>query len=785
MKRSRSQSLKIALLILSISTVGGIVGGGWYVRHLEGIVTAKFEGRKWKFPSKIYSDTYLLYPGMTVRWDDLREKLRRLGYREAQAPRSKGEYRFFKNEGVLEVYLHDFVYPVGPFKGFPVRIALQGNTVAKMENRQDREEIFSLEFEPELVTGLYDRIWEERKLVSLPEVPPLLVRAVLSIEDERFYRHRGIDPVGILRAFLVNLRSVGIVQGGSTLTQQLMKNFFLDDARTLRRKLKEALMALIAERKYSKEEILENYLNEIYLGQKGAQGIFGVWEAAQLYFSKEPSELTVGEMALLTGLIRAPNRYSPYRSIDVATQRRNVVLAKMLEDKLITRGQYQRALREVIQPRELVKVYNDAPFYVDFLRRELAENYSNEVLTEEGLKVFTSLDLQLQRLAERSLAEGLHQLEEAYPHLRKRGEEDSLEGAMVVIRPQTGEVKAMVGGRDYQKSQFNRVFQAKRQPGSIFKPFVYLAALMHGSEERGKRFTPTSMVEDSPFTWSYEGQEWQPDNYKSEYFGTVTLRTALEKSLNSATARVAKETGIKNVREIAQRLGIESPLPVLPSVALGAVEVSPLEVASAFSTLANTGVRTQALSVKQVTDQRGRVVEKRDIRVKKVLSPEMAFMMNYLLKGVLDRGTARGARAQGFDRPAAGKTGTTNDTKDAWFVGYTPDLLVVVWVGFDNQSKLGLSGSQAALPIWTEFMKKATAGTPVTDFVAPPGIKMVDIDPLSGQQATANCPQVIREAFLEGDEPSGYCPLHPAPFTELLRAPGDFLSWLLSPFVGK
>jgi penicillin-binding protein 1B len=292
-------------------------------------------------------------------------------------------------------------------------------------------------------------------------------------------------------------------------------------------------------------------------------------------------------------------------------------------------------------------------------------------------------------------------------------------------------------------------------------------------------------LDDSPFTWSYEGQEWEPANYKGEYFGTVSLRTALERSLNSATARVAKDTGIANVREIAYRLGIESPLPALPSLALGAVEVSPLEVASAFSTLANSGVRTQSLSVKQVTDPAGRVLEKRDIRVKKVLSPEMAFVMNHLLKGVLDRGTARSARIQGFDRPAAGKTGTTNDSKDAWFVGYTPDLIAVVWVGFDNQSKLGLSGAQAALPIWTEFMKQATAGTPVTDFVPPLGVKMIDIDPLSGQRATSNCPQTIQEAFLEGDEPAGFCPLHPAPFTQLLKTPGRFLSWLLSPFVGQ
>ena len=428
---------------------------------------------------------------------------------------------------------------------------------------------------------------------------------------------------------------------------------------------------------------------------------------------------------------------------------------------------------------------NDAPFYVDFLKRELAEIYSHEVLTAEGLRIFTSLDLQLQRMAEKALVDGLKRLEESYPFLRKRGEEDHLEGAIVVLQPQTGEIKAMVGGRDYQKSQYNRVFQARRQPGSTFKPFTYLAALMYGSEEGGKKFTPATLVDDSPFTWSYEGQEWTPRNYKEEYFGAVTFRTALEKSLNSATVRIAKDVGLNKIRDVAYRLGIESSLPALPSMVLGGVEVSPLELGRAFSTLANTGVRTRPLAVKQVMDQRERVLEKRDIHVEKVITPQLAFMINHLMKGVMDRGTGYSARAQGFGRPAAGKTGTTNDLKDAWFVGYTPELLAVVWVGFDNQSKLGLSGAQAALPIWTEFMKRATAGTPVSDFVAPSGIKMIDIDPVSGYRATPRCPQVIREAFFEGEEPSGSCPLHPAPLAQILTAPLNFMSWLFSPFLTK
>ena len=732
MTQSKLRFFSISLLVLLVITSTGLVFGAWYLKQLENTVTEKFEGRKWVFPSKIYSDSYLLYVGAPLRSENLIEKLRRLGYYETSGElRTKGEYRVLRSSGTIEIFMHDFAFPTEQFKGVPVRLSLQGNSVARIENLATGQEMFSLELEPELVTGLYERIWQERRLVKLADVPPLLVKAILAVEDERFYRHHGVDPIGILRAMWVNLRTLSYQQGGSTLTQQLVKNFFLSDERTMSRKIPEAFMALIAERKYSKDTILENYLNEIYLGQKGSQGIFGVWEAAQFYFAKPLSDLTTGECALLAGLIRAPNRLSPYRSYEAATRRRNVVLAKLLDDQIISRNQYDAALREKLPQRALVKVTNDAPFYVDYLRRELEENYSNAVLTKEGLRIFSSLDLQLQKIAERSLVEGLNKLEAAHPALRRKGE-DSLEGAIVVLRPQTGEIKAMVGGRNYSKSQFNRVFQAKRQPGSVFKPFVYLAALMYGGQS-GIKYTPDTIINDSQFTWSYDGRDWQPSNYRNEYFGAVTFRRALENSLNSATSRVAQDVGIRRVRDMAHRLGIQSSLPAVPSLALGAAEVTPLEVAVAYSTLANGGVRPRPLAVRNVIDQNTKVLEKRDVRSEQVISPQLAFMMNDLLKGVLDRGTGAMARRLGFTRPAAGKTGTTNDYKDAWFVGYTPDLLAVVWVGFDGPSKLNLSGAEAALPIWTDFMKSATATMPVTDFVAPA--------PMPGSEEAPNsCP---------------------------------------------
>ena len=763
MKSVKLRIFSISLIVLLAVTTSGLVFGAWFLKKWEQQVTEKFEGQKWRFPSKVYSDSYLLYVGINLRLDDLTEKLRRLGYYETQsAPKSKGEYRVAKTDGAVDIFLHDFSYPTEQVKGFPVRIVLQGNFVSRIENPTNGKEMFSLELEPELVTGLYKLIWQERRVVKLSEVPPLLIKSILAIEDERFYSHHGVDPMGVLRAMWVNLRSFSFQQGGSTLTQQLMKNFLLTDERTLTRKIPEAVMALIAERKYSKDVILENYLNEIYLGQRGSQGIFGVWEAAQFYFSKPLSDLTVGESALLAGLIRAPNRLSPYKSAEAATKRRNVVLGKLLDDQIINRKQYDTALREKLPQRALAKVTNDAPFYVDYLRRELEQNYSNDVLTQEGLRIFTSLDLQLQRIADRALTEGLKKLEASHPALKKKGADDSLEGAIIVLRPQTGEIKAMIGGRNYQKSQFNRVFQARRQPGSIFKPFVYLAALMFGGQS-GVRYTPDTVLNDSQFTWNYDGQEWQPNNYNNEYFGAVTFRRALESSLNSATGRVAQDVGIRRVRDLAHRLGIQSPLPALPSLALGSAEVTPLEVAVAFSTLANNGVRTRPLAVKQVIDQNTKVLEKRDVRVEQVVSPQLANAMNQLLKGVLDRGTASGARRLGFTRPAAGKTGTTNDYKDAWFVGYTPDLLAVVWVGFDGQSKLNLSGADAALPIWTEFMKAATASMPVTDFVGPP------MPSVEGEETPAAAKCV--PAGKEGESASERC----LPVTAPVRTPSEVL----------
>jgi penicillin-binding protein 1B len=746
--------------LAALAVLGGTAAAAlaWlYGRHLEAIVVAKLEGRRWALPSRIYSDAFLVYPGLDVDAAALFARLDRLGYREGTAAAlRKGDYR--RTAAGFEVHLHDFAYPGGDVSGQLVRVQLVGGRVGRIEDAAGTER-FSFQLEPEVITGLYDTVWEERRLVTLDRVPPLLVRAIITTEDQRFYSHHGIDFIGILRALLVNLRHRAIVQGGSTLTQQLVKNFFLTDERTVRRKLRELVLAPIVERRYTKAQILEAYLNEIYLGQHGLQGIFGVWEGAHFYFAHPPEELTVGEIGLLAGLIRAPNRYSPHAHPAAARERRAVVLQLLHEAGDITDAQYREALAEPLRTGPVGGRGNAAPYFVDFLNGELARHYPREVLITEGLRIFTGLDPQLQRLAQQTLRLGLEDLERRYPRLRGATPEERLQGCLIAMQPQTGEIKAMVGGRDYRATQYNRAVRARRQPGSIFKPFVYLAAFEQ-APDAAVPVTPVSRLTDEPFEWAYDAQVWRPENHRDRYFGNVSVRQALEFSLNAATARLAQSIGLDPILDLARRLGITSPLPPYPSVVLGALEVSPFEIAQAYAVLANNGLRAEPRATRKVVDADGRPIERYPVEVVRVASPEAAYLVTHLMEGVLARGTGAGARALGFARPAAGKTGTTNDARDAWFAGFTPELLAVVWVGFDERKPLGLTGAAAALPIWTAFMKGATAAAAPSAFVPPPGVTLVRIDPLSGAKATPDCPETIEEAFWRGQEPTNACPLH-------------------------
>jgi penicillin-binding protein 1B len=753
--------LAAAALVL----LAALAAGGWWaftvLRRLDHELVERFSGKRWEIPSKIFSDSFTLYVGSEISAPKLLERLDRLDYRRTDAdPAHAGEYRYRPADRRLDVFLHNFDYPTAPFRGFAARIDLQTAKVTAITRLDSAQALDSLELEPQTLAGIYDRAAEERRVMKIGEVPKILVQAVLAAEDKRFFEHHGIDVRGVFRALFANLRSGRVVQGGSTLTQQLVKNFFLTGSRTMQRKLTEATMALLVEWHYSKLEILEAYLNEIYLGQRGSRGIFGMWEGAQFYFGKEPKDLSIGDAAMLAGLIRSPSRLAPAKNPQAAKRRRDEVLRALREGGDISEEEYRTALAAPLPERAPVIELTDAPYFVDYVRGELEEQYPSDTLTSEGFRVFTTLDPLLEREAEEAVSRGLATLEKHHPALAKKRE--PLQAALLAVQPHTGEIRAMVGGRSYAQSQFNRVTDAQRQPGSIFKPIVFLAAFEEEEQQGGGRFAPTRRIADTPFTWSYEGRTWSPENYKKEYHAEVTLREALELSLNSATARLAQEVGLDRIHDVAVRLGLPDDLPSVPALVLGGVEVTMYEMAEAFATIANLGFRTETSAVRAVLDGEGTAIERNTLGASQAVSPRVAYLVTSLMQGVLDRGTAHAARGGGIDFPAAGKTGTTNDGRDAWFVGFTPDLLVVVWVGFDRDDAVGLSGAQAALPIWIEFMKSATAGQPSTPFLVPPGIQTVAIDPASGALATARCPQRIDESFLEGEAPTQPCPLHPA-----------------------
>ncbi|HLZ09434.1 MAG TPA: penicillin-binding transpeptidase domain-containing protein, partial [Chloroflexota bacterium] len=496
-------------------------------------------------------------------------------------------------------------------------------------------------------------------------------------------------------------------------TQQLMKNFFLTSKRDWRRKVKEVLMAYIAERRYSKDEILENYLNDIYLGQRGQEGIYGIFEASEFYFSKEPRDLSIAEMATIAGMIRSPNRFNPIRHNAPALTRRNEVLSSMLQDGYISKAAYDQSVTQPIRTREPFSETNDAPYFVDYVKHELAERYPPTVLTGEGLRIFTTLDVHTEKEAEHAIDHNLNDIEEKHASLRRKEKNEQLESCLVAIEPQTGKIRAMAGGRDYQESQFNRVTQSRRQPGSAFKPVTYLAALQETIDGGPEHFLPTSYIEDSPFTWQYGDMSWTPRNYKNRYFGRVTLEFALEESLNSATSRLADAVGLDRVRDMAAKLGFGD-LPPYPSIVLGGIEVTPMQLARMYAIFANEGMEVPPYAVTAVVDEKGNVIEGHELKAEQVLSPELAYSIDFMLEQVINHGTGEGARKAGFMRPAAGKTGTTNDSKDAWFAGFTPNLLAVVWTGFDQKDALGLTGAEASLPAWTDFMKAATASRPAS-----------------------------------------------------------------------
>jgi penicillin-binding protein 1B len=605
-----------------------------------------------------------------------------------------------------------------------------------------------------LVTG--DR--EKRRRVPLAAIPSHVRQAVLAIEDRRFYEHPGVDPIRTLGAVLTNLRGdKPYLVGGSTLTQQLVKNSFLTREKTIKRKLSEQLMALILERRLTKDEILELYLNEVYLGQRGSFAIHGVAAAARVFFGKDVANVTLAEAATIAGVIQSPPAYSPVRAPQRCRERRNIVLRSMVEAGYLAADEADRVSAE---PLTTVSggVDAEAPYFVDLVSQSFVDLYPALANGTHEVEIHTTLDPHLQRLAQDALREGLVRVDE---QLAKKKRQTGAQGALIALDPRTGEVRALVGGRSYGQSQLNRATSARRQPGSVFKPFVYLAAFEYAAQQGRTDLTPATIVVDEPTSFFVGDEEWTPGNYNDEYDGPITLRRALAMSRNVATAKVAEFVGFARIAALWRQIDPNSQARGYPSIALGVFEATPWEIAQAYTVFPNLGELRTLRTIASITSDGTEVAPPPQPPARRVARPDTTYLVRDMMRSVVDEGTGSGARASGFSQQAAGKTGTTNDLRDAWFAGFSPELLTVVWVGFDDNTALGLSGSQAAVPVWADFMARATAGRPPVAFgPAPYGISFVEIDRDTGMLASPGCPRLRTEAFLTGTEPTTTCDQH-------------------------
>jgi len=758
-RRFRAVVLLLTLVFLPI-VIGASLLIFQYIRFSV-MVEQRLRGEKGSIPSRVYARPLVLRPGLVLDALTLANTLNGLRYVErSEEIAEAGQFR----RAADGVAVFPRPVPDGPDEPLLVAFATDKTGVTRIREirgKDPRKRYASVTLEPELVTYLFTDEREKRRRIAFEDMPDLLVKAVLAIEDRRFFSHPGLDPIRLVGAAIRNARTdSAIPQGGSTITQQLCKNFFLTPERSYRRKAQEALLAFVLERRATKQEILELYLNEIYLGQSGSFSINGMGEAARTYFHKDVANLTLPECALLAGMIQSPNPYNPFRHEKRATERRNEVLRAMREAGFIDESQAKEALAAPLLVERTKVDTSDAPYFVDLVRRQLAQRYDPKDLTTQNLQIHTSLDLHLQSLAQAALERGLDRVQEM---IRKRTTEQ-VQGCLIAIEPASGKVVALVGGRSYGASQYNRVMQARRQPGSTFKPFVYLAAFEAGFDDPSlPPITPATVVEDEPSVFFYEDKEYIPTNYEDEYHGMVTLRRALAMSMNVATVKVAEMVGYDRVADIwSKKLGIGAPIRPYPALALGSFEATPYEMATAYNVLANGGLKVEPVTITRVSDDKDRVLEQHHAPVpERVVHEESAFLVTDMLRSVMNEGTAASARAMDFRPDAAGKTGTTNDYRDAWFCGFTPELLAVVWVGFDDNTPVGLSGTKAALPIWVDFMKAATSGLKSTPLPpAPEGIVYATIDKETGLLAGPRCPERRDEAFVAGTEPREICGVH-------------------------
>ncbi len=717
-----------------------------YVWYLDITIREVFEGRRFALPARVYARTLELYPGARISREAFGAELARLGYREALQADEPGSFR--RTHNGYEIVTRAFTFWDGTQPSRALRLEFDGGRLAALHDMRKAEAVAILRLEPPLVGGIYPGHNEDRVLVRLEQVPQHLLDALLAIEDRKFYSHRGIDPRAIARAVLATLSGKGI-QGGSTITQQLVKNFFLTSERTLWRKFTEMIMALLIERHYDKREILETYINEVYLAQDANRAIHGFGLASHFYFNKPIERLALHEAALLVAMVKGPSYYDPRRHPERSLARRNLVMQEMVRLGILTQEQFVAAKAQplgiVAKPPTGTSLY---PAFLDLVHRQLRRDYREEDLRSEGLRIFTTLDPAVQHAAEQALARRLAALEQAW-HLPP----GKLEGAVVVTRTQTGEVLAVVGGRDARFAGFNRALDARRPIGSLIKPVVYLAAL-----EQSQRYTLVTALDDSPLVWKERGiKDWMPANYDNAFHGIVPLRLALAHSYNVATARLGLELGVDRVLRMAERLGAERLLSGYAASLLGVNELSPLEVAQIYQTIADGGFRTPLRAIREVTMADGRPLQRYPLSVEQAVDPAPVYLLTVALQGVVREGTATAlAQYVPLALNVAGKTGTTDGRRDSWFAGFTGDRLGVVWIGRDDNESSRLSGASGALTVWGEMMA-ALDPEPLTP-PRPDNIEWVRVDPASGRRAEAGCPGAVELPFIQGSAPTEIAP---------------------------
>jgi penicillin-binding protein 1B len=635
----------------------------------------------------------------------------------------------------------------------PVQINLSNGRVASIADVTTHRSLPNYQLHPQLLTNISEQGRTKRTPLYFSDIPPVVVHAILSAEDKRFFKHSGVDTLRVMKAIYVDLKERRKEQGASTISMQLARNLCLRRDKIWKRKVEEVFITAYLEQKLSKNQIFERYCNLIYLGGEGPFGINGIGEAARVYFSKDVRQLNLVEAATLAGLIQRPAYLNPFRHPDRALDRRNVVLKQMRDNKYISDAQYAQAIAAPLGLRADTAQLSESQYFVDIAAKEAAHESDG---IDKPTAVYTTLDLRLQRAAERSIADGMQLVDKQLAARGKSTRSTPPQVVLIALDPHTGEVKALCGGRNYALSQLNRVF-AKRPPGSAFKPFVYTAALNTAVVGGDPVLTPASLVDDSPTTFGDGNQAYSPANFKHEFMGQVTLRQAMAHSLNVAAVKVGQMAGFQNVVAIARQAGMNEDIRPTPAVALGAYQVTPLEIARAYTIFANAGNLVQPAFIAEMRDSNGRTLYRQAPSTKRVLDPRIAFLMVDMLQEVMRSGTAAGVRARGFRLPAAGKTGTSHD---GWFAGFTSELLCVVWVGFDDYADLGLEGARSALPIWTEFMSEAARYKQYGNakpFQPPAGVIQVSVDPQTGALPGPGCPDGIPTYFVEGTQPQTQC----------------------------